>query len=84
MLIGNRVSSFVTCTEELTAVCDLLYTQAGLEDNFYGVLNSVHILLLNLKFVPEYLWWIFHYCQLNVNVYGLPEIDFVIVFKSNM
>jgi len=49
MFIGNNASSFVMCTEELTAVCDL-YTQARLKDNFYGVLNSVHILLLNLKF----------------------------------
>lgn len=42
------------CTAESTVVKDL-YTQARLEDNFDGVLNSIHFLLLNLKFVPEYL-----------------------------
>jgi hypothetical protein len=52
MFIGNHVSSFVMCTEELTAAY-ALYTQARLEDSFCGVLNSIHILLLNLKFVPE-------------------------------
>ena len=54
MFTSNHVSSFVMCTEEPTVV-QVLSTQAGLEDNFGGVLNSIHYLLLNLKFFPEYL-----------------------------